>query len=94
MTGPIKGPKKKLHGKGTTYKQTDWQTLRLLEKLDQETLLCRTHLDVFFSKKLDYYRPHKNQVNASYKGHPIEFMVDFLDHLGPFGNIEDPLRPY
>ena len=25
---------------------------------------------------------------------PIEFMVDFLEHLGPFGTIEDHLGPY
>ena len=47
-----------------------------------------------FSKNFDYFRPYKNQVEPGYKGHPIEFMVDFLDHLGPFGTIEDHLRPY
>ena len=48
-----------------------------------------------FSQNLDYFRPYKNQVEPGYKGHPIEFMVDFFkDHLGPFETIEDHLRPY
>ena len=57
-------------------------------KLDQETWLCRTHLNDFLSQNLDYFRPYKTQVEPGYKGHPMEFMVDFLDRLGPFGNIE------
>ena len=48
----------------------------------------------FFSQNFDYVRPYKNHVKPGYKGHPIEFMVDFLDHLGPLGNIEDHLRPH
>ena len=47
-----------------------------------------------FDHCLDYFRPYKNQVEPVYKGHPIEFMVNCLDHLGPFGTIEDHLRPY
>ena len=43
----------------------------------------------FFSQNLDYFRPYKTQIEPGYKGHPIELMVNFLDHLGPFGNIED-----
>ena len=31
-----------------------------------------------FSQNLDYFRPYKNQVEPGYKGHPIEFMVDFF----------------
>ena len=31
-----------------------------------------------FNKNLDYFRPYKNQVEPGYKGHPIEFMVDFF----------------
>ena len=31
-----------------------------------------------FGQNLDYLRPYKNQVESGYKGHPIEFMVDFL----------------
>ena len=46
------------------------------------------------SQNLDYFRPYKNQIEPGYKGHPIEFMVHFLDHLGPFGTIEDHLRLY
>ena len=41
----------------------------------------------FFNENLDYFRPYKNQVEPDYKGHPIEFMVDFLDQFGPFGKI-------
>ena len=64
------------------------------KKLDQETWLCRTLLNNFFSKKFDYFRPYKNQVEPGYKGHPIEFMVNFfVDPLGPFGTIEDHFRP-
>ena len=46
-----------------------------------------------FSPNLDYFRPYKNQIEPGYTGKPIEFMVDFLDHLGPFVAIEDHLRP-
>ena len=42
------------------------------------------------STNLDYLRTYKTQVEPGYKGHPIEFMIIFFDHLGPFGNIEDP----
>ena len=50
---------------------------------------------LLFSKILYYFRPYKNQVEPGYKGHTIAFMVDvFLEHLGPFGTIEDHLRPY
>ena len=35
-----------------------------------------------------------NHGKPGYKGHKIDFMVDFIDHLGLFGNIEDHLRPY
>ena len=31
-----------------------------------------------FLTVLDYFRPYKNQVETGYKGHPIEFMVDFF----------------
>ena len=31
------------------------------------------------SKNLDYFRPYKNHVEPGYKGHPIEFIVVFLD---------------
>ena len=48
----------------------------------------------FCCQNLDYFRPYKNQFKPGYKGHPIEFMVTLLDHLGPFGSIEDHLRPY
>ena len=47
-----------------------------------------------FIPNLDYFKPYKNQVKPGYKAHPIEFMVDFLDHLEPFDNIEDHLRQY
>ena len=47
----------------------------------------------FLNKIFDYFRPYKNQFKPGYKGHPIEFMVIFLDNLGPFWNIEDRLRP-
>ena len=42
-----------------------------------------------FNQNLDYFRPYKNQDEPSYKGHPMEFMVDFIDHLGPFRTIKD-----
>ena len=32
---------------------------------------------MIFSQNLDYFRPYKNQIKPGYKGHPIEFMVDF-----------------
>ena len=44
---------------------------------------------LLLSKNLDYFRPYKNQVEPGYKGHPIKFMVNSLDHLGPFGTIEN-----
>ena len=48
-----------------------------------------------FRQNFDYFRPYKNQVEPCYKGPPIEFIDDlFLDHLGPFGTIEDHLRSY
>ena len=31
----------------------------------------------FFIQNFDYFRPYKNPVTPGYKGHPIEFMVDF-----------------
>ena len=40
-----------------------------------------------FSQNLEYFRPYKNHVEPGYKGHPIELMVFFLDHLGSFGTI-------
>ena len=30
-----------------------------------------------FSQNFDYFRTYKNHVEPGYKGHPIEFMVDF-----------------
>ena len=39
-----------------------------------------------FSQSLDYFKPYKNQVEPGYKGHPIEFIVDFLR---PFRTIWD-----
>ena len=47
-----------------------------------------------FSQNFDYFRSYKNQVEPGYKGNFIEFMVYVLDHLGPFGTVEDHLRPY
>ena len=47
-----------------------------------------------FSQNMDYFRPYKNQVEPGNEGHPIEFVGNFfLDHLGPFGTIEDHLKP-
>ena len=40
-----------------------------------------SHLEQFgaiFSQNLDYLRPYKNQVEPGSKGHPMEFMVNFL----------------
>ena len=45
-----------------------------IKKLDQETWLCRTHLDNFLVKICTIL--DQNQVEPSYEGHPIEFMVD------------------
>ena len=42
-----------------------------------------------FSQNMDYFRPYTTHVETGHKGHPFEFTVNFLDHLGPFGNIED-----
>ena len=47
-----------------------------------------------FSQNWDYFRPYENQVEPGYKGHPIKFMVNFLDRLGSFWTIEDHVRPY
>ena len=44
-----------------------------------------------FSQNLDYLRPYKNQVEPGFKGHPIEFMVNFFR---PFSNIWDHRRPF
>ena len=49
---------------------------------------------MIFSQNLDYFRPYKNQVEPGYNDHPIEFVVIVVDQLGPFGTIEDHLRPY
>ena len=32
---------------------------------------------LLFSKKIDYFSAYKNQVYSGYKGHHIEFMVNF-----------------
>ena len=45
----------------------------------------------FFSQNFDYVRPYKNQVKPGYKGHPIEFMVDFFR---PFRTIWEQWRPF
>ena len=75
---------KKVFKKSNVIKST-----LVYSKLDQETWLCQTHLN-----DLDNFRPYQNQVKPVYKGHPNEFMVDCLDHLGSFKTIEDPLRPH
>ena len=43
------------------------------------------------SQNLYYFRQYKSQVEPGYKGHPIEFMVDFLR---PIRTILDHWRPY
>ena len=40
-------------------------------------LIVLDHLGPFETIE-DYLRPYKNQVESGYKGHPIEFMVDFF----------------
>ena len=46
-------------------------------KLDQETWLCRTHLDDFLVKNLVYFIPYKTQVKSGYKGIPINLWSIF-----------------
>ena len=65
------------------------------KKLDQETWLYRTHLDNFLSQNLYYFRPYKYHVEPGLKAILQNlWSLLFLDQLGPFGTIEEHLRPY
>ena len=62
----------------------------IIIKLDQETWLCRSHFDDFLVKIWTILDHTKTRLNLVSKA----IQLNFLDHLGPFGNIEDYLRPY
>ena len=61
----------------------NWHHERAKKKLrDKDTrpgdLVMSDPFGWLFSQNVDYFRPYKKQVVPSYKGHPIEFMVDFF----------------
>ena len=58
-------------------------------KLDQETWLYRTHLDNFLLKILIILDNKRPRLNLAIKAILLNLSKIFLDHLGPFGNIED-----
>ena len=67
--------------------------MTLLKKLDQETWLCRTHLDDFLVKIWTILDHTRTRLNLVIKDILLNLWSIFLDHLGPFGTIEDHLRP-
>ena len=64
------------------------------EKLDQETWLCRTHLDDFLVKIRTILYHTKTRLNLVIKAILLKLWSFFVDHLVPFGTIEDQLRSY
>ena len=67
---------------------------KLLTKLDQETWLCRTHLDEFLVKIWTILDHTRTRLNLVIKAILLNLCLIFVDHLGPFETIEDYLRPY
>ena len=63
-------------------------------KLDQETWLCRTHLDDLLVKMWTILDHTQTRLNLVIKAIQLNLWSFFLDNLGPFGNIEDHLGPY
>ena len=65
-----------------------------VKKLDQETWLCRTHLDDFFVKIWTIWDHKRTRLNLVKKAILLNLWSIFLDRLGPFGTIEDHLGQY
>ena len=65
-----------------------------VSKLDQETWLCRTHLDDFLVKILTILDHTRTKLNLVIKAILLNLYLIFVDYLGPFETIEDYLRPY
>ena len=71
--------------------QVNLLLLMFYTKTRPEDLVMPDPFECVFSQNLDDFKHYKNQVELGYKGHPIEFMVDFFR---PFRIIENHLRPY
>ena len=62
--------------------------------VDQETWLCWAQLDDFLVKIRTILDHTRTRWNLVIKALPLNVWWIFVDHLGPFGTIEDHLRPY
>ena len=68
--------------------------IKNIYKLDQETWLCRTHLNYFLVKILTILDHTRTRLNLVIKAILLNLWYIFLDHLGPVRTIQDHSRPY
>ena len=63
-------------------------------KLDQETCLCRTHLDDFLFKIWTILDHKRTRLSLVIKAILLNLWLIFKENLGPFWTNEDHLRQY